>query len=75
MKQLLTIDERHWRMAIAHPGPMAQLGILPQFGQNPFSGYLVVIEILSISCSVLLSVKADGYHLAVPNYKKNFQMT
>ena len=32
--------------------------------------HLVVIEVLSLSCSVLLSVKADGNHLAVPNCKK-----
>ena len=31
---------------------------------------LVVIEILSLSCSVLLLVKADGNHLTVPNHKK-----
>ena len=29
------------------------------------------IEILSFSCSVLLVVKADGDHLAVPNCKKS----
>ena len=45
-------------------GPdIAHLGILPQFG-------LLVIEKLSFSCSVLLLVKADGDHLAVPNLKK-----
>ena len=32
--------------------------------------YLVTIKILSFSCSVLLLVKADGDHLAVPNCKK-----
>ena len=31
----------------------------------------MVIEILSISCSVLLLVKADDNHLAVPNLKKS----
>ena len=31
---------------------------------------LVVIKILSFSCSVLLLVKADGDRLAVPNCKK-----
>ena len=31
---------------------------------------LMVIVILSFSCSVLLLVKADGDHLAVPNCKK-----
>ena len=31
--------------------------------------HLVVIEILSVSYSVLLLVKADGDHLAVPNCK------
>ena len=45
-------------------GPdIAHLGILPQFG-------LLVIEKLSFSCSVLLLVKADADHLAVPNLKK-----
>ena len=45
-------------------GPdIAHLGILPQFDQNPFR----VIEMLSFSCSVLLLVKADGDHFAVPN--------
>ena len=28
---------------------------------------LVVIEILSVSCSVLFLVKADGDHFVVPN--------
>ena len=32
--------------------------------------HFVVIEILSFSCSVLLLVKADGDHLAVPNCQK-----
>ena len=32
--------------------------------------HLLVIEILSFSCSVLYLVKADGDHLAVPNCKK-----
>ena len=32
--------------------------------------HLVVIEILSFSCSKLLLVKANGDHLAVPNSKK-----
>ena len=31
--------------------------------------HLVVIEILSFSCSVLFLVMADGNHLAVPNCK------
>ena len=34
----------------------------------------VVIEILSFTCSVLLLVKADGDHLAVPNCKKSKQL-
>ena len=33
--------------------------------------HLKVIQILSFSCSVLLLVKADGNHLAVPNCKNN----
>ena len=32
--------------------------------------HLVVIDTLSFLCSVLLLVKADGNHLAVPNWKK-----
>ena len=49
-------------------GPdIAHLGILPQLVKI----HLLVIEILSFSCFVLLSVKADGDHLAVPNCKKN----
>ena len=48
-------------------GPdIAHLGILPQFVKI----HLPVIEILSFSSSVLLLVKADGDHLAVPNCKK-----
>ena len=41
------------------------------FCHNLVKIHLVVIEILSFSCSVLLLVKADGDHLAVPNSKKN----
>ena len=41
------------------------------FCHNLVKIHLVVIEILSFSCSVLLVVKADGYHLAVPNCKKS----
>ena len=41
------------------------------FCHNLVKIYLVVIEILSFSCSVLLLIKADGDHLAVPNGKKN----
>ena len=33
-------------------------------------GDLAVIEILSVSCSVLFLVKADGDHFVVPNCKK-----
>ena len=42
------------------------MGILP----NLVKIHLVVIEMLLFSCSVLLLVKADGDHLAVPNCKK-----
>ena len=35
---------------------------------------LVLIEILSFSCSVQLLVKADGDHLAEPNCKKKIKM-
>ena len=41
------------------------------FCHNLVKIHLVVIEILSFSCSVLLLVKADGNHLAVPICKKN----
>ena len=40
------------------------------FCQNLIKIDLVVNEILSFSCSVVLSVNADGDHLAVPNCKK-----
>ena len=40
------------------------------FCHNLVKIHLVVIEILSFSCSVLLLVKADGNHLAVPNCKQ-----
>ena len=40
------------------------------FCRNFVKIHLVVIEILSFSCSVLLLVKADGDHLAVSNGKK-----
>ena len=40
------------------------------FCHNLVKIHLVVIERLSFSCSVLLLVKADGDHLAVPNCKK-----
>ena len=43
------------------------------FCHNLVKIHLEVIEILSFSCSVLLLVKADGDHLAVPNCKKNKQ--
>ena len=62
-------DEKIFVSKFSTRGPngpdIAHLGILPQFGQN----YLVVIVLLSLSCSVLLLVKADGDHLAVPNCK------
>ena len=40
------------------------------FCNNLVKIHLEVIEILSFSSSVLLLVKADGEHLAVPNCKK-----
>ena len=40
------------------------------FYHNLIKIHLVVIEMLSFSCSVLLLVKADGDHFAVPNCKK-----
>ena len=43
------------------------------FCHNLVKIHLVVIEILSFSCSVLLLVKADGNHLAVPNCKKKIE--
>ena len=39
------------------------------FCHNLVKIHSVVIEIHSFSCSVLLLVKADGDHLAVPNCK------
>ena len=51
----------------------AQMGLISLtwvFCQNLVKIHLVIIEILSFSCSVLLLVKADGDHLAVPNCKK-----
>ena len=39
------------------------------FCYNLVKIHLMVIEILSFSCSVLLLAKADGNHLAVPNCK------
>ena len=40
------------------------------FCHNLVKIHLVVIEILSFSCSVLLLVKVDGHHLTVPNCEK-----
>ena len=40
------------------------------FCHNLVKIHSVVVEIVSFSCSVLLLVKADGDHLAVPNCKK-----
>ena len=51
----------------------AQMGLISLtwvFSHNLVKIHLDVIEILSFSCSVLLLVKADGNHLAVPNCKK-----
>ena len=41
------------------------------FCHNLIKIHLVIIEMLSFSCSVLILVKADGDHLAVPNCKKS----
>ena len=41
------------------------------FCHNLVKIHSVVVEILSFTCSVLVLVKADGDHLAVPNCKKN----
>ena len=41
------------------------------FCHNLIKIHLVVNEILSFSCSVVLLVKADGNHLAAPNGQKN----
>ena len=43
------------------------------FCHNLVKIHLVVIEILSFSCSLLLLVKADGDHLAVSNCIKKKQ--
>ena len=45
------------------------------FCHNLAKIHLVVIEMLSFSCSVLLLVKAAGYLLAVPNCKKKKNKT
>ena len=42
------------------------------FCHNLVKIHLVVIEILSLSCSV--QVKADGVHLALPNCKYKIKM-
>ena len=39
------------------------------FCQNLIKIHLVLIEILSFSCSVLFVVTADGDHLVMPNCK------
>ena len=44
------------------------------FCHNLVKIHLEVIEILSFSCSVLLLVKEDDDHLAVPNCKKKIKM-
>ena len=44
------------------------------FRHNLIKIHLKVIGILSISCSVLLLVKANGDPLAVPNCKKKIDM-
>ena len=52
---------------------VAQIGLISLnwvFCHNLVKIHLEVIEILSFSCSVLLLVKADGDHFAVPNCKK-----
>ena len=49
---------------------MGPISLTWVFCHNLVKIHSVVIEILSFSCSVLLSVKEDGDHLAVPNCKK-----
>ena len=49
---------------------MGLISLTRVFCHNLVKICLVVIEILSFSCSVLLLIKADGDHLAVPNGKK-----
>ena len=44
------------------------------FCHNLVKIHLGVIEILSFLCSMLLLVKADGDHLAVPSCKKKIKM-
>ena len=51
----------------------AQMGLITLtwvFCHNLVKTNLVFIEILSFSYSVILLIKADGVHLAVPNCKK-----
>ena len=48
-------------------GPdIAHMGILSQFGQNPFSCYLDIVLFYVLCCFTT----ADGDHLAIPNCKK-----
>ena len=49
---------------------MGLISVTEVFCHNLVKIHLVVFEILSFSCSVLLLVKANGDHLAVPNCKK-----
>ena len=48
---------------------MGLISLACVFCHNLVKSHLVVLEILSFSCSVLIFVKADGDHLAVPNCK------
>ena len=49
---------------------MGLISLTLVFCHNLVKIHLVVIEIVSFSCSVLPLVKADGDHLVVPNCKK-----
>ena len=50
---------------------MGPISLTWVFCHNLVKLHFVVIGIMSFSCSVLLLVKADSDHLAVPNCKKN----
>ena len=52
---------------------MGLISFIWVFCHNLVKIHLAVIEILSFSCSVLLLVKEDGEHLAMPNCKKKNQ--
>ena len=49
---------------------MGLISLTCVFCHNLVKIHLVIIEILSFSCSVVFLVMADGNHLAMPDCKK-----